>query len=334
MKTMRCIRIEQYGGPETLRHLSIPIPSPREDEVLVRLRYAGVNFMDVHTRQGKYASSATYKVGLPCTLGMEGAGEVVSVGDKVAALVPGDRVAWCISWGSYAEYAVVPASRLAKLPAGLGFDMAAAAMFHGCTAHYLAHDVARLGPDTHCAILAASGGIGQLLIQLAKRAGARVTAVTSTPEKAAIAKARGADRVCLYQDGGFVHDIREDTHGAGADVVFDPLGQATLRHSFQATRKRGLVVNFGAVSGPLNNLDPLELGEAGSLFLTRPRLADYLSSQQTTQRRADDVFGAILGGELDIHIGAHYAPAEVERAHAALESRTTLAKPLLDIGRF
>lgn len=333
-RTMKSIRIERYGGPEVLLRRDVPIPAPGKGEVLVRVHYAGINFMDVHTRQGKYASSATYKVGLPCTLGMEGAGEVIAVGEHVASVAPGDRVAWCISWGSYAEYAIVPTSLIAKVPADLGLDIAAAAMFHGCTAHYLATDVGRLEPHKTCAVLAASGGIGQLLIQLAKRAGAHVIAVTSSPEKAAIAQACGADHVCLYGNGSFVNDILNATHGAGADVVYDPVGKATLRLSLQAARKRGLVVNFGAVSGPLDDLDPLELGEAGSLFLTRPRLADYMSTQDTVQRRADDIFDAIRKKELRLNIGPRYVPADVELAHAALEERLTVAKSILDTRRF
>lgn len=309
----------------------IAVPVAGHGEVLIRISHAGINFMDIHTRQGKYASSRTYPVTLPCTLGMEGAGRVAAVGAGVESLRPGDRVAYCIVWGSYAEFAVVPAWRVVKVPDALPLEMAAASVFHGYTAHYLAHDVGGLAPGVTCLVHAASGGIGQILIQLAKGSGARVFATTSTPRKAEVARARGADVAMLYDDGRFVDVIHEQTNGRGVDVVFDPIGQATLRHSFRATRKRGLVVNYGAVSGPVRDLDPIELGEAGSLFLTRPRLADHLPDAATTQRRADDIFAALLDGSLKINIAGHYTLDTVEEAHAALEERRMIGKPVLVI---
>ncbi|NBR27719.1 MAG: quinone oxidoreductase, partial [Betaproteobacteria bacterium] len=223
-------------------HRDIAVPVPRADEVLVRVRCAGINFMDVHTCEGKYANSQTYKVSLPCTLGMEGAGEIIALGADVKDLAVGDRVAWCIVWGSYAEQAAVPAWRCVKLPDALSFEMAAATLFHGLTAHYLAHDVGRLAPGRSCLIHAASGGIGQILVQLAKRAGARVFATTSSEEKAAVARARGADIAVLYDDGRFADTVRAATGGQGVDVVYDPIGRATLRDSFRAAKKRGLIV--------------------------------------------------------------------------------------------
>jgi NADPH2:quinone reductase len=262
---------------------------------------------------------------------MEGAGEIVSVGADVRDLAVGDRVAWCIVWGSYAGYAAVPAWRVVKVPDALSLDMAAAALFHGLTAHYLANDAGRLAPGTSCLVHAASGGIGQILIQLAKRAGARVFAITSTQEKAAVARARGADTALLYEDGRFADAVCEATGGRGVDVVFDAIGAATLRDSFRATRKRGLVVNFGAVSGAVRDLDPLELGEAGSLFLTRPRLADHLPDAETTRRRAADIFAALLDGSLKIEIAGRYTLDNVEEAHHALESRRMVGKPILVI---
>jgi NADPH:quinone reductase len=285
--------------------------------------------MDIHTREGKYANSRTYPVRLPCTLGMEGAGVIDGTGEGVVDLRPGDRVAWCIAWGSYAEYAVVPAWRVVKVPDALPLEMAAASLFHGLTAHYLAHDVGRLGPGTSCLVHAASGGIGQILIQLARRSGARVLATTSTPQKAEVARARGVEMAVLYDNGRFADAVREATGGEGVDVVFDSIGRATLRDSLRATRKRGLVVNYGTVSGSVSDLDPMELGEAGSLFLTRPRLADHLPDAQTTRRRAADIFGALLDGSLDISIAARYTLDSVEQAHAALEERRMVGKPVL-----
>jgi NADPH:quinone reductase len=328
---VKTIQIHHYGGPEVLQRIDAPVPVVRPGTLLVRVHHAGINFMDIHTRQGKYAQSRTYPVRLPCTLGMEGAGEVVAVGDSVTTHRAGDRVAWCIVWGSYAEYAVVPAWQAVKVPDALPLDMAAAAVFHGYTAHYLAHDVGQLGPGRSCLVHAASGGIGQILIQLAKRSGARVFATTSTPDKAAVARQRGAELAVPYDNGRFADAIREATGGQGVDVVFDSIGQATLRDSFRATRTRGLVVNYGNVSGSLNDLDPLELGEAGSLYLTRPRLADHLRDAAEIQRRAADVFGALLDGSLQISIAARYTFDNVEDAHAALEERRMVGKPLLDI---
>ncbi|WP_133646377.1 quinone oxidoreductase family protein [Paraburkholderia flava] len=329
---MRAIQIHEYGGPDVLRRVEIDVPKPGPGDVLVRVVTAGINFMDVHTRQGKYRDSRTYPVRIPCTLGMEGAGEVVEVGAGVTALRAGDRVAWCIAWGAYADYAVVPAARLAKLPDGVAYDIAAAAIFQGSTAHYLLEDVAHIGEGSTCLVHAASGGIGQLLVQLAKRRGAEVFATTSSPDKAAIAKARGADHVLMYEDGGFADRVRELTHGKGVDVVFDAVGRTTLRDSFRATRTRGLVVNYGSVTGPMRDLDPYELGEAGSLFLTRPRLADHLADAQTVQRRADDVFAAILQGALQVEINGRYTLDTVEAAHAALEERRQAGKAVMDIG--
>ncbi|PCE26438.1 quinone oxidoreductase [Paraburkholderia acidicola] len=328
---MRAIQIHEYGGPEVLRRVEIDVPKPAPGEVLVRVVAAGINFMDIHTRQGKYRESRTYPVRIPCTLGMEGSGEVIEAGTGVTSCRKGDRVAWCISWGAYAEYALVPAARLAKLPDGIGYDIAAAAIFQGSTAHYLLEDVARIGAGSTCLVHAASGGIGQLLVQLAKRRGAEVFATTSSPAKAAIAKSLGADHVLMYDDGAFADRIRDLTQGRGVDVVFDAVGRTTLRDSFRATRTRGLVVNYGSVTGPMHDLDPYELGEAGSLFLTRPRLADHLADVETVQRRADDIFAAIQQGALRIGINGRYTLDTVEAAHAALEERRQSGKAVMDI---
>lgn len=326
---MRAIRIEQYGGPEVLRRVDIHIPSPERGEVLIRVACAGVNFMDIHTRQGKYRNSHTYPVRAPCTLGMEGAGEAVSVGPDVTSIKPGDHVAWCISWGAYAEYAVVPAQRVARIPPTISYELAAAAIFQGSTAHYLVEDVAQLHTGSTCLVHAASGGIGQMLVQLAKRRGATVFATASTEAKAGIARERGADYVMPYENGRFADHVRAITAGRGVDVVFDAVGRTTLRDSFRATRVRGLVVNYGSVSGSLRDLDPYELGEAGSLFLTRPRLADYLADGATVQRRADELFAALEDGTLRLDISGRYTLDDVEIAHAALEERRQLGKPIL-----
>jgi len=328
---MKAIQIHQYGGPEVLRHVDIPVPAAAPGTLLVRMHHAGINFMDIHTRQGKYAKSQTYPVRLPCTLGMEGAGVVEAVGEGVTTHRIGDRVAWCIVWGSYAEYAVVPAWQAAKVPVAVPLELAAVSVFQSFTAHYLVHDVGRLGQGKTCLVHAASGRIGQIMIQLAKRSGARVLATTSSADKMELARKRGADAVFLYEGGRFADAAREATGGHGVDVVFDALGKSTLRDSFRATRKRGLIVNYGSTAGSVSDLDPLELGEAGSLFLTRPRLADHLRDAAEINRRADDVFGALQDGSLVIDIAGHYTLDNVEIAHAAYEQRKMSGKAVLDI---
>lgn len=328
---MKAIQIHRYGGPEVLIRLDLPEPRPRPGEILVRVHHAGINFMDIHTRQGKYERSRTYPVRLPCTLGMEGAGVVTALGEGVTEHGVGDRVAWCLVWGSYADFAVVPAWQAVKVPDALPLDLAAASVFQGYTAHYLAHDVGRLGPGKSCLVHAASGGIGQILVQMAKRSGARVLATTSTAEKAEVARSRGADLVLPYDGGRYVDALCAATGGEGVDVVYDPIGKTSLRDSFRAARTRGLIVNYGNVSGSVNDLDPLELGESGSLFLTRPRLADHLRDGAEIRRRADDVFGALLDGTLKIDIAGRYTLDNVEAAHAAYEARRMVGKPVLDI---
>ena len=328
---MRTIQIDRYGGPEVLIRRDLPIPSPRPGEVLIRLKYSGINFMDIHTRQGKYAASRTYPVSLPTTLGIEGAGEIEGIGLGVGDLQVGDRVAYCICWGSYADYAVVPAWRVAKVPDALSLNMAAASMFQALTAYYLANDVGRLAPGITCLVLSASGGIGQLLTQLASRMGATVYAATSSEAKAEIARKRGATGAFLYDNGRFADTVRTLTNGRGVDVVFDPIGKPTFRDTLRATRTKGLVVSFGSVGGSIDDLNPVELGEAGSLFLTRPRLADHLTDAATIRRRASDIFSAILDGSICIEISGRYSFNQVEQAHEDLEARRTIGKPILEI---
>jgi len=326
---VRAVTIDRHGGPEVLQHRDIPVPVPAAGEVLVKVAFAGINFMDVHTRQGKYRDSQTYLVRVPCTLGMEGAGVVEGVGSGGSRFVKGDRVAWCISWGAYADYAVVPERLLAKVPDALGLDQAAASIFQGSTAHYLVNDVARLERGSTCLIHAASGIIGQILVQMAKRSGATVFTTGSSEAKCDVARKLGADHAMLYE--GFADRIRAATGGRGVDVVFDSVGKVTLRESFRATRARGIVVNYGNVSGSVKDLDPYELGEAGSLFLTRPRLNDHLADAATVQRRADDIFAALLDGTLRIPIVARYKLEDVEKAHARIEGREQVGKAVVGL---
>ena len=329
-RVMRAITIDRYGGPEVAQlRGDVPVPAPQPGQVLVQVVCAGVNFMDIHTRQGKYRESRTYPPRAPCTLGMEGAGVVLALGAGVTHLAVGDRVAWCIAWGSYAQYACVPAFQAARIPDAIGFDLAAAAMFQGSTAHYLVDDVARLGLGQSCLVHAGSGSIGQLLIQMAKRLGATVFATASTPEKRAVAAQRGADQTLAYDNGGFADAVRAATGGRGVDVVFDSLGKATLRDSFRAARTRGLIVNYGNVSGSVTDLDPMELGEAGSLLLTRPRLADHMTDAATIQRRADAVFSAIAAGALTIDRAAPCTLDDVHLVHARIEAREQVGKSVV-----
>ena len=327
---MKAIQIDHYGGPEVLVRRELPIPSPGVDEVLIRLAYSGINFMDVHTRQGKYRDSRTYPQVLPTTLGIEGAGTIEAVGANVSQFLVGDRVAYCLCWGSYAEYAVVPAWRVVPVPHELPLELAAASMFHGLTAHYLAYDLGKLGQGVTCLVHAASGGIGQLLVQLGARLGAVVYATTSTEEKAEVARARGATAAFLYENGRFADKVRDLTNGRGVDVVFDPVGKPTFRDSLRATRLKGLVVSFGSVGGAVKDIDPIELGEAGSLFLTRPRLADHLQNEETIRQRAADIFGAMIDGSLSIRVSGRYVLDNVEHAHEELERRNTIGKPIID----
>ena len=330
MASMKAITIDRYGGPEVMQLRDIAIPEPGPGEVLVKVAFAGINFMDIHTRQGKYRESRSYPVPLPCTLGMEGAGEVVATGPSTHRVSAGERVAWCISWGSYAEYACVPESRLARLRHDTAFDIAAASVFQGSTAHYLVNDVARLEPGMTCLVHAASGSIGQWLVQMAARAGATVLATASTADKRAIATALGAHRAFAYGEGRFAADVRAATGGRGVDVVFDPVGRTTLRDSFRATRTRGLVVNYGNVAGSVIDLDPIELGEAGSLFLTRPRLTDHMADAETVQRRADALFDAIASGCLRVPLDSRrHTLDDVHLAHERLERREQIGKALL-----
>ncbi|MDE1894261.1 MAG: quinone oxidoreductase [Xanthomonadaceae bacterium] len=324
---MRAIQIDEYGDESVVRFRDVAIPTPADDEVLVRLSVAGINFMDIHTRLGKYRNSRTYRVATPTTLGMEGGGVIEAVGAAVTGLKVGQRVVYCLSWGSYADYAAVPARRVVPVPDDLSLSQATAALFHGLTAHYLAHDVGQLRAGTSCLVHAASGGIGQILVQMAVAAGAEVYATSSTPAKRQIALDRGAKAAFGYE--GFADRLGELV--GGVDVVFDPVGQPTFRESLRALRKRGLMVAFGSVGGHVNDLDPIELGEAGSLFLTRPRLADHLESADILRRRAHDVFSLVLSGELKIGMAGEFAFDDVLEAHRRLESRAMVGKPLLRV---
>jgi NADPH2:quinone reductase len=328
---MKAVQITAYGGSDRMLWTDVAVPTPGDGEVLVRIERAGVNFIDVYMREGIYRRSHTYANALPFTLGMEGAGRVAAVGSAVEGLAEGDRVAWCLSRGSYAEQAAVPAWRLVKVPDDVPTDIAATFMLQGCTAHYLTHSAFPLGPGKSCLIHAGAGGVGQLVIQLAKRLGAQVFATVGSPAKAEIATARGADHVILYRETDFREAILAITGGAGLDVVYDSVGQATFARSIRTLKRRGTCVLFGGASGAVTAVDPLDLAETGSVFLTRPHLADYMADAGEINRRADSLFAAWRDGGLTVTIDRHDPLAEAATAHDALESRETAGKILLEV---
>jgi NADPH2:quinone reductase len=328
---MKAIRINEFGGPERLQLQDAERPAPGPGEALVKLHCAGVNFIDVYMRNGSYARSATYKTPLPMTIGMEGAGTVVELGAGVAGPPVGARVGYCLARGSYAEYAAVPAWRLARIPDGISDPVAVALMLQGCTAHYLSHSAFPLGPEHSCLVHAGAGGVGQMLIQLAKRRGARVIATVGSADKAEIARARGADEVVLYRERDFREAVMAFTAGRGVDVVYDAVGKDTIARSIRSVRRRGLCVNYGGASGLVQSIEPLELGEAGSIFFTRPHLADYTATADEIAWRTGDLFDACATGELTVVIDREYPLEDAAAAHSRLEARGTRGKLLLSV---
>lgn len=328
---MRAIRIDRYGDRDVLSETEIGVPAPGPGEVRVKLAYAGINFMDVYTRRGVYAKPGHYAASLPLTLGMEGAGRIDAIGEGVEGWKPGDRIAWCLVRGSHAEYAVVPASKLVPVPDGLGLDVAAATLFQGITAHYLAADVGRPQRDQWCLVHSGSGGIAQLLIQMLRLRGARAIATASTDEKAAVARRCGAEAVSGYDGEALLALVRECTDGRGVDVVYDSAGAATFETSLRTLRPTGLMVLYGSNSGKVPPIDPMHLANSGSLFFTRPRLADYVPDAAALRRRAKDVFDALLAGTLSVRISGVHDFATLAEAHRQLEERESIGKSVLRI---
>lgn len=268
---MKGVLISEYGDTDKLRLTDVPVPELGATDVLVKLDFSGVNFTDVYTRRGTYKASNTYQNKPPFIPGMEGAGVVHAVGSAVARFAPGDRVAYCLSRGSYAEYAAVPENKVVKVPPEITLKIAAALILQGCTAHYLTHSAFPLGEDHTCLVHAGAGGVGQQLVQLASLRGARVLATVGSKAKAAIVKDLGADVVILYKDVDFVEAVREATNGRGVDVVYENIGRTTFDKSLRCIRPRGLCVITGGPSGHVESVNPLDLAECGSLYLTRPR---------------------------------------------------------------
>lgn len=329
---MKCIQVTRYGGPEVLALEEVAVPEPGDGEVLIGLEYAGVNFIDVYTRRGDYAKSDTYSNKPPFTLGREGGGTVAKLGRGVKEFEKDDRVAYCLVQGAYAQYAVVPAWRLVKVPDEVDMETAVTLMLQGCTAHYLSHSLFQLGKGQSCLIHAASGGVGQLLLQLAKIRGAEVFATVGSKEKAKLAKKRGADHVILYKEKDFAQVVNELTAGEGVDVVYDAVGRATIEGSMRCVKRRGTLVNFGGASGLVTSIEPLALAEAGSIFFTRPHMADYMRNAKEIRWRGSEMFDHVLNGRLKITIDKKYPLAGAAESHRYIEAGKTTGKLLLEVG--
>jgi NADPH2:quinone reductase len=320
---MKAIQIKETGGPEKMELVDLPQPVPGPGQALVRIAASGVNFIDVYFRTG------LYKAEVPATLGSEGAGTVEAVGPDVSDVTPGERVAYAMARGSYAEYAVVPAAQLVKIPAHVDFQTAAAAVLQGMTAHYLTHSTFPLKSGDTCLVHAAAGGVGALLVQMARRIGARVFGTVSTEAKAQLARQAGADEIIFYTHEDFEAEARRLTGGRGVDVVYDSVGASTFAKSLGSLRPRGMLALFGQSSGPVPPFDPNTLNAKGSLFLTRPSLAHYCSTREELLWRAGDVLGWVSSGELRIRVDRAYPLAEAAQAHRDLEGRHTAGKLLL-----
>ena len=328
---MRVVQIKRFGAADELILAELPPPVPGPGEARVRLDLSGVNFIDVYMRDGSYARSRTYVTPLPMTLGMEGCGTVDEVGAGVEGFKPGDRVAYCLARGSYAEYAIVPAWRLVPVPPDVPAAIATALMLQGSTAHYLTHSAFRLEPGMTCLVHAGAGGVGQLLVQIAKHLGARVLATVGSPEKAELARSRGADHCILYRETDFREETMRLTGGKGVNVVYDSVGRDTLPRSLRSLGRRGTCVNFGASSGQPEPVAVLDLAEAGSVYLTRPHLADYMASAEEIRGRASDLFAAWRSGALVVTIDRELPLSAAAEAHHILESRGTKGKLLLHV---
>jgi NADPH:quinone reductase len=320
---MRAVRVHQPGGPEVLRYEEVSSPEPKAGEALVELEASGVNFIDIYKRAG------LYKLPLPATLGEEGAGRVVAVGEGVTDVRVGDRVAWASVLGSYAELAVVPAGRLVPLPSEVSATQGAALMLQGMTAHYLACTTYPLRQGDRCLVHAAAGGVGLLLVQIAKKRGARVIGTVGSDAKAELAREAGADEVIVYTRQDFVQETKRITDGRGVHVVYDSVGRSTFLPSLDVLVPRGTMVLFGQSSGAVAPIDPQILNQKGSLFLTRPMLRHYVASREELLWRAREIFTWVASAELKLRIGAEYPLAAAAEAHRALEGRRTTGKVLL-----
>ena len=322
---MKQVQVKEPGGPERMAIVETSVPEPGPGQALVKVAASGVNFIDVYFRTG------LYKADRPITLGSEAAGTVERVGPGVTDLERGDRVAYAMARGSYAEYAVVPASQLVRIPDAIDFVTAAGVMLQGMTAHYLTHSTYPLNKGETCLVHAAAGGAGGMIVQMARARGARVLGTTSTAAKAEIARKAGADEIILYTEVAFDAEARRLTGGRGVDVVYDSVGQSTFEGSLNSLRPRGMLALFGQSSGSVPPFDPGILNGKGSLFLTRPSLAHYLLTREELLWRAGDVFKALQSGELALNLHGTFPLARAAEAHRLLEGRATTGKIVLTV---
>jgi len=320
---MKAVRIHTPGGPEVLTYEDAPEPRPKAGEAVVKVDAAGLNYIDVYYRSG------LYKAELPMTLGMEAGGVVTAVGPNVTEVKVGEKVAYTGVPGAYAQYAAVPAQRLVTLPAGVSTKQGAAAMLQGMTAHYLACSTYPLKKGDTCLVHAAAGGVGLLLVQIAKMRGARVIGTVSTEEKAKLAREAGADEVIFYTKQDFEAEVKRLTSGKGVQVVYDAVGKTTFEKGLSCLAPRGTMVLYGQSSGPIGVFDPQILSAKGSVFLTRPSLFHHIATREELLARAGDVLGWIRDGKLRPRTEFEFPLKEAAEAHRALEGRKTTGKVLL-----
>lgn len=320
---MKAVYIEETGGPEVLRFGDRPTPQPAAGEVLVKIAVAGVNYTDIGQRSG------SNKIPLPAVLGMEGAGTVERLGAEVAGFETGDRVAYSMVRGSYAEYASVPAKMLVKLPGAIDFPTAAATMLQGMTAHYLSHSTFPLKRGHTALVHAAAGGTGRLLVQMAAMLGARVIATAGTEAKAQLAREAGATDAIVYSRDDWADEVKRRTGGEGVDVVYDAVGKATFDKGLDCLKMRGMMVHYGQASGPVPPLDTRVLSTKGSLYLARPTLASHIAKPDELAWRARDLFSWLAEGKLQLRIDREYTVSDAAEAHRDLQERKTTGKLLL-----
>ncbi|GAB4401989.1 MAG: quinone oxidoreductase [Anaerolineales bacterium] len=320
---MKAIRVHEYGGVEVLKYEQVQKQEPGEGQVRVKLEAVGVNFIDIYHRIGRYQGS------LPLTLGQEGGGVVDAIGANVTEVKPGDRVVYANVQGSYAEYVIVPSWMLVPVPNKVDMQNATAVILQGLTAHYLTHSTYPLKPGETALVHAAGGGVGQLLVQIAKLCGARVIGTVSTEEKAALAREAGADEVIYYTQSDFETEVKRITNNEGVDVVYDSVGKDTFEQSLNCLRRRGYMVLYGQSSGPAPQIDPQILNGKGSLFLTRPTLGHYTADRAELLKRTNDLFQWIAAGKLKVRVDKTYPLAKAAEAHLYLEGRQSKGKILL-----
>jgi NADPH2:quinone reductase len=320
---MKAIRVEHTGGPEVMELVDLPAPRPKPTEALVKVSVAGVNSIDSYFRDGRFRTP------LPFIPGQEGAGVVTEVGSEAKTVKVGDRVAWSGTLGSYAEYVAAEEEHLVPVPASITDEQAAAAMMHGLTAHYLVNDAHKLKAGETTLVHAAAGGVGLLLVQMARAIGARVIGTASSDEKAQLAREAGADEVIVFTRQDFESEVKRLTDGKGVEVVYDGVGKATFEKNLNVMRLRGMLVLYGMSSGPVPPVDPAKLSEKGSLYMARTTLAHFTATREELLARTTALFRMIAEGKLRLRIAKKYPLAEAAQAHRDMEARKVAGKLLL-----